>query len=582
YKCAYNAYNLSCTPDPNKTLQWSDSETNVFQQCPDELRKIGRYKNLTNAAVLNHFIDCCNTSRVGERANFEFTTSDHLCRLIIFDNDFTTENLSKCTALQICQEYNGLIALSDIKQKAEQALRNERSSDSKTLKSFITVLGNIDPNAEGVKPILLFVFAKLTNQLQIISEFVPRFIPHIVASSLYSLNEKEGLNLLTDTHLIWLMQQQEYVLKIRESQLDISHFKRWAQLVADESIDSTLTISEAWLSFASAQRGKGRGTLLRADVDLLRKNTNMVPAKHHQLIPCENSCRTGLIKTPVGIIAPEYYRLHRLDRVGTSAGKCDLCDTLLFDFIYDNPETSTAKQTYIAHCVQHEMDVCDQCIPLTVYNPKQPSAQFKLASGNTLKQVLYEQDAHINKLEQDKVDSTQLYQWLTARNIHTNEYFELDVMWSFFADRYPQMIPRAIDELTKAIAPRVSPAIVYRQRSEHLSLPTPINLTNSNPRTLLGLKDLSLQTTHQHEHQINDVTSVLPVKATPVLGCPICTEPFDEDSIIMSTNCGHLFCEPCITDHIKYKESVKQLCECPICREKIEKITKSYSSFVKK
>lgn len=51
--------------------------------------------------------------------------------------------------------------------------------------------------------------------------------------------------------------------------------------------------------------------------------------------------------------------------------------------------------------------------------------------------------------------------------------------------------------------------------------------------------------------------------------CPICLElvPLQEYNLkqLVQTKCGHVFCEPHILEHLKYK------LECPICKTPITK-----------
>ena len=75
--------------------------------------------------------------------------------------------------------------------------------------------------------------------------------------------------------------------------------------------------------------------------------------------------------------------------------------------------------------------------------------------------------------------------------------------------------------------------------------------------------------------------SAPPEKKTekPELKCPVCLETFNNimsnNVKIMSTKCGHLFCEPCLRDSMQVNSKL-----CPTCRSKLSAKTHYHQVFL--
>merc|ERR1712202_125751 len=58
--------------------------------------------------------------------------------------------------------------------------------------------------------------------------------------------------------------------------------------------------------------------------------------------------------------------------------------------------------------------------------------------------------------------------------------------------------------------------------------------------------------------------------STPAPECPICMEPITGKLIACPKEDKHIFCQPCIQNHVWTKHNRGQEVGCPLCRENIK------------
>lgn len=94
-----------------------------------------------------------------------------------------------------------------------------------------------------------------------------------------------------------------------------------------------------------------------------------------------------------------------------------------------------------------------------------------------------------------------------------------------------------------------------------------------NPTMVIDLCDTPDREINSRKRKISDSTKKdqvadqsldeTNVASGPKFRCPICLERIDADMRPYSTMCGHIFCQPCITNCIKIKK------KCPLCNTKL-------------
>jgi len=97
------------------------------------------------------------------------------------------------------------------------------------------------------------------------------------------------------------------------------------------------------------------------------------------------------------------------------------------------------------------------------------------------------------------------------------------------------------------------------------------NITNSLLLRRLQLNEvvMFMQNLENIHIQEEEISQILITKNSNAINeesndCPICFNTYSKEEIY-KTNCNHVFCKECMTNHLEISKS----CNCPICRIKI-------------
>ncbi|MCL1079537.1 hypothetical protein L2734_15450 [Parashewanella spongiae] len=411
----------------------------ALQPCCNQkfkLSRLPRYQKLCAANSASVFLRVCGKHATNPFPSFRFLDQQHLILRATADENRLCNNLSQQTAITIIKSYRNKISI--------DYLRLEHSTLPE-IKAFLLLIQNLVPEKASVSMVELAIYLSLNKQPPKNLQYI---VPPIIASAFLSLDPSTSTNILAQFayHKLanWLVKQEPTLLKLEHSGITLSQLQQWARNTGDEFWDHTLSVHQRWLIFASTAT---KTLLYRAECDLF--NTNMTPPPMTSALPCPSGeeCVSGLINTPIGLIAPLYFRKSDHELYGHSGADCELCKTAIFRVKYDGKSTASSKQPFIAHCAKHEQDICEECLPTWL---SQKIGKIHSASNDTT--FLHIKDKHqaeLYILHEAHVVESMLLAWLSISKIAPLKPLGLEETWITFAENYPELAKCALIDLTE-------------------------------------------------------------------------------------------------------------------------------------